>query len=262
MYLLVFVTLVVSLMSLYTQVMAIDIGRIAAQQKNLAQEMMEWHTAAVSMAASIVETNSGGPTGLGASYNAASVSPTAGCSLSPKVPATGITTFCPGPINPSTHTAINGGTTTSTGTILDAANTFRFVCIYHPLTSSYCAGTTGAGNSGAIHLSASYSVSNYQFYSFLYRDAVGSDYVVTYVPPATVSGANPTGYLTLANGNVVGFTSGDLRQQLLNADPGHLSSGSGIVKSNVLVTSVFSYTLPTGAVPTGSIALISSADGI
>src|SRR6266446_4058731 len=88
MYLLVFVTLAICLISGLTQVIVIQASRAAGEQTAIAQQMVAWHTAAVSMAASIIDTN---PTGY------AAMSTIGGCSLSYDYSYANSYSRCPSP---------------------------------------------------------------------------------------------------------------------------------------------------------------------
>ena len=266
MYLLVFITLVIGLTSIYTQILVVQAARIAAHQTSIAQTILTWHTAAVSMAASIIATNASGGTGAGSSATSYDVVPdTAGCSLSN--PAVANLTRCPGPkdsagnpINPS-----GAPTLPRSGTLTDGQNTPVWYKIYNKVT----------GAIEPLHIPPTYNVNIYQFSSILYKDVTNkANYVVTYVAPATISVSNPNGFLTLANGTQIGVTAADLMQQLQHAGVppytyGYISGGvlrTSMSDSSVLPVAAtaynFQYQLPaTVVIPDGAVAVISWPTG-
>ncbi len=286
MYLLAFVTLIISLLGMYTQVLAIEVARVASQQTSIAGAMLTWHKAAVSMAAKIVDTNQ---------YRYAPLASNSyGCSLTDKAYLPSFLTLlpnaggnfarCPTPL--TTPCPANGspGTCTSSltvnppsqqvnvfgsGTITDAANCASGLC---NLTLSE-----------PVHLPADYNTSNasgYQFYSALYQTG-GTDVVVTFVAPPLYTG-NSTGFLTLANGSQIAVTSGDLMKQLQLAGGkeymfGHISSSpsatmvqiTSIRDTSTLTPINLSFPLPgtfsctaTPCPLDGAIAVVSSPDGL
>lgn len=179
MYLLVFVTFIIGLLSIYGQILSVQAARLAAAQTSLASAMSIWHSAAVSMAASILDTN---PPGL--------VIP---CSLTYTTPPS-LATRCAAPT----------GSGSTTGTVTDAANTLNQ--IYNVKKSA----------AESVHLPADYNAAQYQFYSILYRDANNLPFVISFVPPSTLSTTNPApGFVFLPpNGRMTSFTLNDLKRQL------------------------------------------------
>ncbi len=282
MYLLVFTTLVISLLGIYTQVLAVEVARLAAQQSGVGAAMLTWHSAAVSMAASILDTNqydyvhADVPAGLTYSF----------CSLGFNAPDVTIGTTtdalhrCTSPTK--TYFAAGAGTAPS----LANGN-------YANVTGSVCAGNGVITSSGTptppwqlcqishlnlplgpttiepVHLPADFQTGNYQFYSVLFKSGV--DLVVTFVPKAAVTTTNPAGLLTLPNGAQIGLTSSDLLHQIGLASQGRYLygyvSGStlyvGYGANNTSVPGAFTYTLPAALNNTdGAVAIVSSPDGL
>jgi hypothetical protein len=267
MFLLTFVTLIVAFVGIYAQVLALQTARFYASQQGIAQEMQIWHAAAVSMAASIIDTNS-------AAYAPFT---TTGCSLTFNPPA-GLG-LCPEPLDP-----INGPITGNSpnGTVaygnLPAQNpklnqiynaiTAATECVNLPTTTATC--------------QSSYNINSYQFFSVLYQTN-NQDYVITFVPKATISASNPLpGFLSLpvinganntgANPVTIGITASDLLQQFQNSGMANYTygtvnaAGTQITAGSLNGTSqtyVFPVTFSAGlkAILSNSIAVISSPDG-
>jgi hypothetical protein len=250
MYLLVVVTLVIGLLSIYAQVLSLQAARIAEGQTGLANTMLMWHAAAVSMGASIVDSGlfPDGTTPCSLTYGTA----LAACT-------------------PPTST-INGTVTGGpTG--------------YSP--SSICTSNCGPAAVGApvtepVHLPPNYATALYQFYSVLYRDTSGATpsnqpFVVTYVAPPVLSASNPApGYLSLPpTYNLISLTSNDLLRQfsVLGVPDYAWGKAKSGVGSSVLVTrnymsfgsKSFQYNLPlngTSAIlDTGAVAIVSTTAG-
>jgi hypothetical protein len=298
MYLLVFVTLIISLLGLYTQVLAVEVSRVASQQSAIAGAMISWHNAAMSMAGSIVKTDQ-------YAYNTSTFGQLAsnGCSLTDSAITwtfvTGGLKQCPSPLTypcPANDAnscqdlgpnktiqanPVNGTILPGVGTITDSAggNCTAGLCYI-----SYCQTVAGCNPylTGPVHLSSDYNVGNYEFYSLLYQDPINlSDVVVTFVTPNT-TGAN-SGFLTLANGNQIALTSGDLVKQLQNAGGKRYLYGTissllntqpvinvkSVVGGQGTPTGSFTYNLPGNfkctATPCpldAAIAVVSSPDGL
>jgi hypothetical protein len=268
MFLLVFATLITGLIGIYAEVMSLQAARMAANQNGIAQAMLTWHAAAVSMAVSIIKTNPaaypGAPgTGPGA----------VGCSLTYTSPSASITT-CPSPQFMSNQM---GGVSVSgpsapTGTVTDGSpspilnlinvynsgsNQYYTECVHLP---SVCTNPPASYGCSAC-ATAGFDVGHYQFYSVLYQNN-GQDFVITFAN-ATVSASNPApGFVALALGNQIGLTASNLLQQLQHSGAPNYSYGTVI--GSQLTTSGFQYTLPasfTTFIPSGSVATISSPDG-
>ena len=244
MYLLTFVTIIVGIIGIYGQVLAVQTARIAAQQTGLAGAMLSWHAAAVAVAANIIDTPG--------AYTAVAQ---AGCSLSYNAPA-GFTACPPG-------YGESAGTVTFSGYALNIVynrQSNNLVCV--PL-QPVCLYNSGA-NCGAC--TTQYDVADYQFYSILYKDSgTGGDYVVTFVPPPVTSVSNPApGFITMAGGNVTGFSLADLTQQLRQANTSAYAYGtvtsSGVLTPNKSVIAGSYYHVPVG-IPVGSLAVVASPDG-
>lgn len=241
MYLLVFTTLVIGLLSVYAQILSLQAAQIASMQTGLARNMLVWHGAAVSMAAEL--TNASPPT-------ASLVFP---CSLSYNSPNAGVAK-CVKPTN-----AISTGTPGSpTGTVTDNAATPKI---------SYLNGTEKA------HLPADYTTALYQFYSVLYQDPTNSSpFVVTFVWPPVLSTTNPApGLISLpllsgTTGRMTSFSMGDLSRQMKLIGLPFNSYGTVISGKLVTASSEFQYTMPPAVagnpvVKDGSLAIISSPQG-
>jgi hypothetical protein len=251
MYLLVVTTFLIAIIGIYAQVAALQTARMAAGQSSIGQAMLQWHTAGISMASSIIKTNTILPT----TY--ASMA-TAGCYVS-YVKPTGASSlsFCPSPENPI-GTAVNspqatGGTITKNGspTVLNkiALN----------------------GNTVPVHLDSNYNYNNYQFYSLLFQATagqnIGQNFVLTFVPMPSPSGSlSPASIpLTLATNTQIGLTSGDLLRQLSNTNISNFSYGTINATSipYTVVTAGTTYVLPAGFTfnnANGAPAIITSPD--
>lgn len=277
MYLLVFTTLMIGIIGLYTQVLALQTARLAAHQSAVGSAMLQWHSAAVSMAASIIRTNP-------AAYNAVKLN---GCSLTyvmePGTVAGGFTP-CPAPILAGGAVDAFGTVTTGPGApanpnlIPNQAGT-KNECVH---LVSQC---TVLGAFGCSACTSSYDTLNYQFYSILYQDAgTNQNRVVTFVPAPKITAANPPpGYLSLVHvpggtGNLLGQTASDLLQQLNMAGAPNYTYGSfkgfPAAPSPQLVVAGGTYNLPStggfknlcmqpGAtcLANGSVAVVGSPDG-
>jgi len=269
------VTLLVGLIGIYTQVLGLQTARMFSHQSGLAKEMLTWHAAAVSMAASIIRTNYTGPTGYAAIA-------TTGCSLTytPPPPMTAVNR-CPtpqymgpvvpggqkggiaaGPLVPLSGTVTSGAPPgTVTVNLVNAydsnASLYYTECVHLPAT---CNSVSAAGNCGSCI--TTYDTTNGQFFSVLYQPSSGGpDYVVTFVPSVTPTTTNPTGLLSLANGNQIGLNTSDLMQQLRHTGIPNFTFGT-VNASNQLVTVGMQFILPpNGVVPANAVAMISSPDG-
>jgi hypothetical protein len=247
MYLIVFVTLVVSLICTYSQVLAIQVSRVAAAQSGFAQIMLTWHTAAISMAASIIDTNTGtGPTTYNSTYQ------TNGCALTYDFAYQ----KCPSPVQGGSPANTKGLVTTK----LNGVYVPQYIvtnsvpqhkeCVRLPSTT--CAMT---GNDCAAACSTEFDVKDYEFDSVLFRSG-GADYVITFVPPTVGNG-----WLQLAGGHQIGLTAADLTRQLRNT--GLPNDAYGTVRGTSIMTPGITYQniLPSGAVPDGSVVVIASPNG-
>lgn len=284
MYLLVFVTLMIAIIGTYSQVMGLQAARFSSSQSATASAMMQWHAAAVSMAASIVYTSgaypgvAGGPGDLG-------------CALTANFTLSGMNLVpCPSPIfYPGVGNGQNGTVTTggSTPTLNFVANhkSNKNECVR---LSAVCAATDGNGCVVTTpgNCLTSYDITNHQFYSFLYRDSsVNQNFVVTFVPAPTISASNPApGYISMVNTNsgwtLSGLTISDLMRELNHAGEPNYGFGTfqNVTTTPQLVTSGPIYNLPksdpagvphlcvglTGTAActaNGSVAIIGSPDG-
>jgi len=253
--LLVFATLLIGIIGIYGQVLTVQAARIAAQQTGLASTMTIWHHAAMSMAASIVDTKQF-PIG------------TPPCSLTFTLPVAGLAT-CPQPA---------GVIPPETGTVTDGAGVINSVI-------------SKSGNQEPVRLPASFSTNLYQFYSILYRDPATNKqpYVITFVQPPVVSAINPApGFIQIpppdpgtGRDRLTSFTLSDLLRQLkISGAQGYsygtvsnvggtstlITAGSQYIESGAVFKIGFRFgNLPTIAgVPVlndGAVALISSPLG-
>lgn len=182
MYLLVFITLIIGLVGIYAQVVSLEAARIASNMTGLAKNMIIWHSAAISMGASIVDTGS---------FTSAS-SP---CSLTYTLPTAVSVVQCPAPL----------GSGSTTGTVTDASGNRNQIV------------NRFSGTPETVHLPSDFDATKTQFYSILYYDSSSSQsFVVTFVLKPTLSATNPApGYLALPpSKNLISYTTGDLLHQL------------------------------------------------
>lgn len=236
MYLLVVVTLVIGMLSIYAQVLGTQAARIAAKQTGLAANMSIWHGAAVSMAKAIISTAPGGLT-----YP---------CSLSYASSNTGVAR-CVAP----TGAGSTGTAGSPTGTVTDNAGT--------PLRSFI------TGSTERVHLPSDYATAQYQFYSVLYRDPGNNQpVVVTFVKPAVLSTSNPApGYISLptvgASTRQTSFTSTDLLRQFKVFGISNISYGTVISGEMITASTDFQYAMPPNVaglpvVADGSVGIVTS----
>lgn len=251
MYLLVIVTVVIGILGLYAQILSLQAARIAESRFGLAAAMSTWHSAAVSMGGSIVDTGQFPPGSVA-------------CSLTydiPPPPFGGSTmSWCPAP----TGTGDAYGTVTSSN-VPGALPSCPFNYIYNKK----------AGDKECVHLPADFQIAQYQFYSVLYLDANGQAYVVTFVPSPTPSSTNPApGFLSLPPnlGTYTSFTMSDLIHQLQVSGLAPYSFGpvastatTSTLMSGGLMTGSFQYSMPLfGGKPVlnnGAVAIVSATAG-
>ncbi len=267
MYLLVFTTLVISLIGLYAQTLTVQAARFAAGQTTVAQAMLAWHATALAEA----------KYGTYVSFPLGPYTPVpSGCSLVNSFFTVDGGSNCPGnsavtisiasvlPTNPTGGGAVNLPDCAST-----LPNTNAPPC-FTALPPGYKGGNGG-------------STQPYTFYSMYYQP-VGStqNYVITFVPPPNPAQVGGTPALINLPGTVnssfvpqakMGITMSDLYNQLRNSDTPTMSYG--IVKNHLVTTpglfngtttASASYPIPTDGcaspggctVPDGSIAIISS----
>lgn len=254
MYLLVFVTLIISLIGLYTQILAVQTARLFANQNGVGRAMLQWQAAAISMAASIVNTNRTGYAAYGLT----------GCSLSNDT--TGLA-LCPPPSNPpgsgTPVVSLSTGNPQAFGTITDGAN----------LNTIYNIASTAPDKRELVRLPTDFNRGTYRFYSILYNTAgnalTGENIVITFVPPAAINASCPVAnFLCLpgpaaANPSQIGLTSADLMQQLENTRISRVTYGT----VNAAGTFLSTKGVPPRALPPGiggirnSVAVIGSSDG-
>ncbi|HEU0117112.1 MAG TPA: hypothetical protein VFR09_00640 [Alphaproteobacteria bacterium] len=239
--LLVIVTLLISIIGLYVQVLGLQAARLYSHQTGVAQAMATWHAGAVSMAASIVRT--------GVAY------PAAGCSLTYTVipGAPGGFAVCPAPTGLTQGTVTNDSATVGIPNLVLNKSTSNKECVHVPAT---CTASTPPN---CTTCSAIFDTTNHQFYSLLYKSN-NQDYVITVVPAASVSATNPNGYISMARGNQIALTTSDLLQQLKHSTIPNSSFGT-VSSTYVLTTPLITITLPSFTNANGAVAMISSADG-
>ncbi len=218
MYLLVFSFLIIAMLGVYTQVFALQTARMLSGESGIAQMMMVWHQAAVSLA-----------TGC----NVASATD---CDVITKLSAVNCSLTSSGATACKRQPLASGG----------PAN-----------KRVYVTGGTYTGQSGATYpyLPAGYNTVTYKWNSLTFQSAAGSPYyVVTWAPPP----ANPADQITvppvgisesdlyrqLQNAGVSLISYGTVKgNQLITAVP---ASGGSVT-----------YPLPAGALADGSVAVIS-----
>jgi len=185
MYLLAIVTLIIGMLSIYAQVLSVQAARIAANQTGLAVTMETWHSAAVSMAANIIDN----PPAGGITYP---------CSLT-ITPPNGIAPCVP-----------PNGTGDTYGTVTIGSPTYA-------LNNICKANCSTVPQNEPVHLPADYNKAMYQFYSVLYSDPSGGQpYVVTFVQAPVISASNPApGFISLPpTGHMTSLSTADLLRQL------------------------------------------------
>ncbi len=273
MFLLAITTLIISLIGLYTQVLSAEAARLAAKQNAYGQTMINWHDAAVSMAASILDSNS---------YTYYNLSPKV-CALDGNTNTSGDFTTavaeCPMPSNPICQ---KGSTCTTPAPITSLCGTTGIVYSKDGTTKCQLYNVKTSTVEDA-HLPQDYKAKTYQYNSILYNVAGGSgngtNYVLTYIkrPPAAALGA-----VTTVNGTNFNINAGDMMRQVKLAGHGvymygyitNTAAGTvPVMHTQYTVGSATSpmitFNLPDAlkcvAVPCpldGAIALVSSPDGL
>jgi hypothetical protein len=256
MYLLVFTTLMIAIVGMYTQVLGLQAARFASGQSAAGSAMLQWHAAAVSMAASIIKTHAGVIAGK---YPGLPVTgPGAvGCSLTgyppPNIPfaAAGFT-VCPSPVFFGVPAIAQNGTVTTGGGVptlnliavpdaaplvtgLNQCVNLAAKCTKPSAYSGNCTVSATSPSCGCTpaFCSSSFDIDYHQFYSVLYRDpTTNQDFVVTYVPAPIPTPANPPpGYVSLVPvpgfvGGNLGLSVSDVLRQLNNAGAPNYSYGT------------------------------------
>lgn len=239
MYLLVVVTLVIGLLSIYAQVLSLQAARYAASLTGMANTMVIWHGAAVSMGADILKHP---PGGLSLPCNLTNVS------------AYGLTP-CAAPTN----------SPSSSGTVTDSSNNLNYISatekVHLPL--DYKAATY------QFYSVLYRDTANNQPYVVTFACAPG---VGTCTPGALYNPA--PGYLSLASSpsSLTSLTPGDLLHQftVLGIPDYSFGTAKGTTTS-VLMTQNYAsigtirYNLPmngaSAVLPAGAIAVVSSPSG-
>jgi hypothetical protein len=238
MYLLVIVTLVIGLISIYAQVLSLQAARYAANLTGMANTMVQWHGAAVSMGAAIIKTPGAFP------------STSTPCSLTVSNPNS--LPLCPSPTG-----AGNGTVTNSSGT-------------YNQISLSEKVHLPPSYNTQIYQF---YSV---LYWDTVGTSPSNQPYVMTYVLPPTLSISNPApGYLSLpalppSAGYLTSLSTTDLLHQFSVLRFPDYAYGTVVVGTitPVLATRNYAtfgtkstqYNVPTGT-RTGSVAIISSTSG-
>jgi hypothetical protein len=258
MYLLVFVTIVISLLGIYTQALTIQMARAASMQTSVADVMYQYHMQAVELARYTLDLH---PT------TGAAPGPT-GCLLSSTVNYAA---------NPPVNcmALIFGGT-------LDYPLTMYNTPILQALGLLDCSQTTPRNSRPCIvplgpPTLPLESINNelYTFSVVFYQPpGVPQGYILTFIPPPVISAANPApGFIQLTyNPTPLGVRMGDLMQQLKKSGLPPMNYGIAMTIngnhylvshsiSNGSVLSDLQYPLPANGcctVPDGSIGIISS----
>lgn len=237
MFLVVFVTLIISVVGLYAQVLTLQNVKAFNNQTTFAQQMLTWQNTAVSLANSL---NLSVPAG--------------GCRLTANV----------------AYTVSGAG---SGGTSGQRLNTCTYsgnpisIAIAKPSTiaTSCAGGVTGACWTA---LPAGYQTTPYSFYTLFYT-AGTTNYIITYAHDTDASGNL---MLPDNSGTSIGLTPNELTLQLQHSGVPALAYGmvSGPNGSRVLTLSnaYFTHTLPNlnglqtvpvpDAVPSGAVAVVST----
>jgi hypothetical protein len=236
MYLLVFSTLVIALIGLYAQVITAQTARFAGQQTAIAQQMLLWHTVAVSQAKN---------TGITAIAT--------GCSLT-----LGVTTpaLCTGSTGASVYVSTFMPTTANSW---GGSPYFGTTCSGSPITPPCWTNLPGG-----------YQTNTYSFNSVYFKATNNINYVITYVVPPIINAANPApGFVVTANGSMLGLTMADLYSQFQKAGFPVISYGTVTTGganpvlttpaiSNGLATGSPQYNIPPSINTVGTLAIISS----
>jgi len=261
MYLLVFVTIVISLIGVYAQILTVQTARLASGQATIAQAMLTWHATAIAEAR------------YGVYANGPYIPDAFGCSLTVNFT----------PVNDSNCQGNNGPIhsipiVTRTNQFASLPDCTTTAPVNTPpcwtgLPPGYRGGFGGAANP-------------YTFFSMYYSPAAGQRYVITFVPAPALSATNPAPGLVklpgdlpgnvskFASQQVIGITMAELLKQLHNA---HMPPFAyGVIQNKKLTTvaispngngsnpTSFSFNIPTDGcpakctVPDGSIAIIST----
>ncbi|MDX2027632.1 MAG: hypothetical protein SFW62_03235 [Alphaproteobacteria bacterium] len=245
MYLLVFITLVISLIGVYTQALAVQTSRLFSKQTAVAETMLTWHGIALTMAQY-------------ARTNPVAMTTSTGCSMTegfagvPYCQASNGATQSPVYVNP------NGNSSPS--------NLYR-VAWGGTATTWNCINRNWAKPCW-FDMPPSYNYTGYRFHSVLYNvGSPASVYLITWATTGTITAANPSpGYVQLASGNQLGLTVGELLRQIQNTGRRSYGYGKVITVSGqrFLMTSfvpdnsatVLQYPVPL-VVPDGAVAVLS-----
>jgi hypothetical protein len=225
MYLLVFAFLIIGLLGVYTQVFAIAVARMAANQTALAESMITWHEAAASLAGNVMNP-------------ASQPSPfqTKGCSLSPSFQIAGASGHFYCQVGAGITSTTTDVTVTGNGTYSNVTTTFP-------------------------QLAPAYNSATYEWKSVAFQS--NGYYVITFADPAIISASNPPpGFISTASAQLR-ITGSDLLQQLRrSAIP---TSAYGYVTGSTLVTAAtlpsgvqITYTNLPNTITDGAVAIISA----
>ncbi len=266
MYVLTFAFVLIGIIAIYAQTVTLQVSRQAASLAGIAPAVAQWHTAAVSMARSIIQTNN-------ATYSGVA---TTGCSLTYTLPpqTTAVISQCPSPMKGGATVnspASTGGTVTDgssppvlrmTYFMVSGATTY-ISCVDLPSTTCTAPTTLPAD---CTTCTTTYDTTHYQFYSILYKDsATTGNYVITFIPAATISATNPPPGLisTVVGSGYLPFTVGDVLRQLKSHPPSAYNFGNitDDGTTSKLTTSMGIFTLPSSFENlnlNGGIAIISA----
>ena len=261
MFLVVFVTVVISIIGVFAQVLSLQSARMNNSQIGLMQTVVAWHYAATNAAYQFKVSGNAFlyPTGVPLQYaNGPFVAPADatnsmnGCMLDSVQHNTKVTSP-PAPIDQVRPVSCVNP--------LPATSALFSLTLATRLPPGTLASTPA--------LPPGYQVNPYNFHSIFFKRG-GLDYVVTYIPVPAV----PTNYLSLpdsSSGAQIGYTIGDLQQQFARVANFSLSYGSVVaaVPPAILATDLtlhvqqkggaaIDYPIPK-SVPLGSFGIISLA---
>lgn len=233
MYLLAIVMLIIGTLSLYAQVLTVEAARIASRQTFMAQAMMTWHQAAVSMASAIITTGT---------Y-------TAPCSLTYTLPLGSTISQCLPPLGVPQGTVTDGSTPPIANIISSSPN----VSVHLP---------TGYNTNNQFYSVLYRDAATSSPYVITF---------VRPPNPATDPGYQAPGYIMMPNGHMTSVTLADLLHQfevsgIASYMFGTISNNGQTLNTIGYLRNTFTvfYTIPAGVIGAqndGAIAIASSAIG-
>ncbi len=238
MFLVVFVTVVISIIGVLAQVLSLQSARMNNSQIGLMQTLVAWHHSATNAA---FQFTAAGPA-MALQYATA-----------PHVGPANATDNVKGCMMDSTPYSTK---------VAAPANLARPVSCVNPIASALFQLTPGTTlPNGTLALPPGYQINPYSFHSIFFK-RTGLDWVVTYIPVPAVA----TNYLSLpdaAAGNPqIGYTIGDLQRQFARVANYSLSYGFVKPAGNLHVQpkggTAIDYPIP-ATVPLNSFAIISLA---